>query len=154
MVREPAESQRQDMVSPIPRGAGAARAALWMLGPWGSQATAHMLPYPHPKYTLASLLPPWHLPWVQSNQGACCSRICVSSSSLPVTSKPLVWTDPRIFFFFNFFGCACDMWRFPSQGSNLCYSSHPSCTDTTRSLTHCTTRELLGDVFLANQESS
>ena len=103
MVREPAESQRQDMVSPIPRGAGSARAALWMLGPWGSQATAHMLPYPHPKYTLASLLPPWHLPWVQSNQGACCSRICVSSSSLPVTSKPLVWTDPRIFFFFLIF---------------------------------------------------
>ena len=44
-----------------------------------------------------------------------------------------------LFFFFNFyfFGCACSMWKFPGQGSNLCHSS-----DNIRSLTHWATREI------------
>ena len=53
-----------------------------------------------------------------------------------------------LFIFFNLklfknFGCHCSMWKFPGQGSNLCHSSDPSCcSDNTRSLTYCATREL------------
>ena len=46
---------------------------------------------------------------------------------------------------FNFisFGYACGVWKFPSQGSNLCQSSELSrCSDNTGSLTHGATREL------------
>ena len=48
------------------------------------------------------------------------------------------------FFKKNFiFGCACSMWKFPDQGSNLHHSSDPShCSDNARSLTSCPTREL------------
>ena len=37
----------------------------------------------------------------------------------------------------NIFGCPHDMQKFLGQGSNPCHSS-----DNTRSLTHCTTREV------------
>ena len=41
-----------------------------------------------------------------------------------------------------FFGCVCDMWKF--QGSNPCHSTNLShCSYSARSLTHCTTGELL-----------
>ena len=40
------------------------------------------------------------------------------------------------------------MWKFLGQGPNLCHSSDISrCSDNTRSLTHCTTRELLYVIF-------
>ena len=43
----------------------------------------------------------------------------------------------------HFFGHAHSMWKFPGQGSNPCLSSDLSCySDNTRSITHCTTREL------------
>ena len=41
------------------------------------------------------------------------------------------------------FGCAHGMWKFPDQGSNPYPSSDLShCSDNTRSLAHCATREL------------
>ena len=43
----------------------------------------------------------------------------------------------------------CDMWEFPGQGSNLCHSSNLShCSDSARSLTGCTMRELYNSDFL------
>ena len=37
------------------------------------------------------------------------------------------------------FGCACGMWKFTGQRSNLCHSSNLGCcSDNTGSLTHCT----------------
>ena len=48
-----------------------------------------------------------------------------------------------------FFGCAPSTWKFPGQGSNLCLRSDLShCSDHTRSLTHCSTRELPQQYFL------
>ena len=45
--------------------------------------------------------------------------------------------------FIYFFGCACGVWKFLGQGSNLCHSSNLShCSDNARSLTFCTTKEL------------
>ena len=45
--------------------------------------------------------------------------------------------------FFFFFGPAHNMWNFPGQGLNLHHSNNPShCSDSSRSLTHCTTGEL------------
>ena len=47
-----------------------------------------------------------------------------------------------------FFHQARGLWKFLGQGSNLCHSSDPSCcSDTTRSLPHCATRELLPHSF-------
>ena len=55
---------------------------------------------------------------------------------------PWIFWTPAFFFFF--FYCAHGMWTFPGQGLDLRHSSDPSCcSDTTRSLTHCATRELL-----------
>ena len=46
---------------------------------------------------------------------------------------------PRYFFF-----CTCSMWKFPGQGWNVHHSSSLSTSrDNTRSLTLCTTKELL-----------
>ena len=46
--------------------------------------------------------------------------------------------------FFFFFGHGHSMWKFPGQGSNPYHISDPShCSDDTRSLTCCATRELL-----------
>ena len=42
------------------------------------------------------------------------------------------------------FGHTYSMWNFLGQGSNLCHSSDPRhCSDSTGSLTHCATRELI-----------
>ena len=42
-------------------------------------------------------------------------------------------------------GHTCGMWKFRGQGSNPCHSSDQShCSDSARSLTCCTTRELQG----------
>ena len=52
--------------------------------------------------------------------------------------------DPNLFLFFFFFpGRTCSMWKFLGQELDPCCSCslHHSC-DKTRSLTHCTTREL------------
>ena len=50
----------------------------------------------------------------------------------------------RIFFFFIFFGLAHSMWKFLGQRSNPLHSSTPNCcSDNARSLTPCTTKELL-----------
>ena len=47
-----------------------------------------------------------------------------------------------------FFRQARGLWKFLGQGSNLCHSSDPSCcSDTTRSLPRCATRELLPHSF-------
>ena len=49
-------------------------------------------------------------------------------------------------FYFSFyvFGCTCNMWKFPGQGSNPLHSSKPShCSDNAKSLTFCATGELL-----------
>ena len=48
-----------------------------------------------------------------------------------------------IFVIWNFFGYAHDMWKLPGQGSNLCHSTDASCSDSTRSLMCCITKELL-----------
>ena len=43
-----------------------------------------------------------------------------------------------------FFGFACSIYKFPGQGSNLCLCRNQShCSNSTGSLTHWTTRELL-----------
>ena len=50
--------------------------------------------------------------------------------------------------FLVFFGHTCGMWKFPGQRSDLHHSKSPShCSDNTRSLTHCTARELLVGVL-------
>ena len=50
--------------------------------------------------------------------------------SVPGNTILLVW------------GHACGIWKFQSQRLNTCQGSNAShCRDTTRSLTHCTTRE-------------
>ena len=47
-------------------------------------------------------------------------------------------------FLFLFFGLNHSIWNFPGQGLNPHHSSSPSCcSDNTRSLTHCATKELL-----------
>ena len=49
-----------------------------------------------------------------------------------------------------FLGCACGIQKFQGQVSNPCQSSNPSCfSDSTGSLTHCTTRELWKPLILA-----
>ena len=48
-----------------------------------------------------------------------------------------------------FFGCARGLWRFPGQGLNL-----SCCSDNTRFLTHCATRELQEVSFLKNWKTS
>ena len=46
------------------------------------------------------------------------------------------------------FGHAHGMWKFPGQGLNPCNSGNPRhCSDDTRSLTPCPTRELLLSAF-------
>ena len=49
--------------------------------------------------------------------------------------------------FFFFFGggecCACSVWKFSGQGSDLSHSSNSSHCSDVRSLTHCATRKLL-----------
>ena len=53
--------------------------------------------------------------------------------------------DPPFFFFFFFFlFCpTCSMWKFMGQRPNLCHSSDPCCcSENTRSLTCCATKEL------------
>ena len=53
-----------------------------------------------------------------------------------------------LIFIYLFFGHTHSVWKFLGQGSNSCHNSDPSqCSDTARSLTHCTARELL-DVIL------
>ena len=61
---------------------------------------------------------------------------------IPILSK-LRKQRKRNYFFF-LFGCTCGMWKFPGQGSNPRHSSDlGQYSDNTRSLTQCTTRELL-----------
>ena len=51
-----------------------------------------------------------------------------------------------------FFHHARGMWKFSGQGSNPCHGSDPShCGDNTRSLSCCTTRELLHKHFLTTE---
>ena len=48
------------------------------------------------------------------------------------------------FIYLLIFGCTCSMQKLPGQGSKPCQSSNPShSSDNARSLTHCTTKELL-----------
>ena len=65
-----------------------------------------------------------------------------------------------VFFFFlfllvNFFvflgggvGRVHSIWTFPGQGLNLCHSS--GCSDSTRSLSHCATRDHPSNVFITS----
>ena len=54
---------------------------------------------------------------------------------------------------FCFVCCTHEMWKFPGQGPNPCHSSSPSlCSDNARSLTHCGTGELPGEVHLRREE--
>ena len=51
--------------------------------------------------------------------------------------------------FYLFFGHSHSIWKFLGQGSNPCHSSNPShCSDTTRFLTHCATKELQDFIIL------
>ena len=68
--------------------------------------------------------------------------------SLLVFSVPNLPSSLYFILFYFFSGCACGMWKFPSQGLNLCHTSHLSrCSDDARSLTHCASRDLCGFVF-------
>ena len=55
------------------------------------------------------------------------------------------WLPGFFFFFFGFFGRTCGMQKFLGQRLNPCHSS-----DSARSLTHCTTRELCWLPVLTN----
>ena len=69
----------------------------------------------------------------------------------PNSNNEMRWCVFIVFIFI--FGCSRGIWKFPDQGSNPCLSSDPSCcSDNTRSLTHCTTRELPQMINLPHTE--
>ena len=68
-----------------------------------------------------------------------------STTSYQLSHMVIIW-NIRFFFFFHF-GHIHTISKFLGQGSNLCHSTNPShCSDLSRSLTCCATRELQ-DVF-------
>ena len=51
------------------------------------------------------------------------------------------------------FGHTHSLCKYPGQGSNGCHSSDPShCSDSAKSLTHCTTRELQQVLFFKSRD--